>query len=313
MSDEPRTGPHDGAQDDTQPIPIIMDDSERSYSSPLRVEATGLSHRGKVRPNNEDHYLVARTGRSMQALATSLPEGEIPGHFDEFGYVMMVADGMGGAVAGEIASRTAISTMVKLILDVPDWIMRVDEVTAAEITRRATDYYSRVNSTLLERMQADPKLHGMGTTMTVAYSVGTDLFIAHAGDSRAYVFREGKLRQLTRDHTHVQRLVDAGALTREQAASHHLRHVLHNALGGRGEPTVDVDVLRLRLDAGDRILLCTDGLTEVVDDAAIAEILREMKNTEDGCRKLIEQGLANGAPDNITVVAAQYSSGETDK
>jgi len=301
----------DRSQDDTQPIPIQRVDDEppapprRPFASQVRVDASGLSDRGKVRTENEDHFLVARVGRSLDTLLTSLPSGEVPERFDETGYVMMIADGMGGAAAGEMASRMATSTLVNIFLDVPDWIMKLDDDSAGKVMRRAVGYYQKVDTALADMARADPQLRGMGTTMTVGYSIGRDLFVFHVGDSRAYLFRDGKLRQLTRDHTHVQKLVDAGMITREEAATHRLRHVLTNAIGGK-EKAIDVDVLRLELADGDRLLLCTDGLTEVVDDDEIADVLGRGKAPEIVCRSLVDLALERGGPDNVTVVTARF-------
>jgi protein phosphatase len=294
--------------DDTEPVPIQRADTrlERPYVPPVRVDSAGLSHTGKVREANEDHYLVARVGRSLDTLVTSLPEGEVPERFDETGFAMMVADGMGGAAAGEVASRVAISTLVNIFLDVPDWIMRLNRANADKLMARAEEYFRKLDTTLAELVQADPALRGMGTTMTVGYSIGKNMFVSHVGDSRAYLFRDGKLEQLTRDHTHVQELVDAGSITREEAATHRLRHVLTNAIGGR-DRSIDVDMLRVRLQDGDRMLLCTDGLTEVVPDTDIADVLGRSKAPEVVCRSLVDLALERGGPDNVTVVTARFA------
>jgi protein phosphatase len=294
---------------DTADMPIVSDPPgapPRPFSSRTHVDASGLSHTGKVRPNNEDHFIVARVGRSMHTLMSNLPEGEIPARFDEAGQVMMVADGMGGAAGGEVASSMAISTLVNIVLDVPDWIMKLDDERARELMDRAVGYYQQVDAALAERAQAQPELAGMGTTMTVAYSVGTDLFIAHVGDSRVYVFRDANLQQLTRDHTHAQVMVDAGVIKREEVATHRLRNVLTNALGA-GDREVDVDFHRLGLASGDRLLLCTDGLTEMVPDDEIATILAQGKQPDETCRDLVDRALERGGKDNVTVVVADYS------
>jgi len=302
----------DNEQETTQSFPAMSPQTDkpepppRPYASPLRIDASGLSHTGKVRSSNQDHFLIARVGRSLDTLMTSLPDGEVPERFDETGHVMMVADGMGGAAGGEVASRVAISTLVNIVLDVPDWIMKFDEDNAEEVMRRAVSYYRTVDSTLAELMRADPKLRGMGTTMTVGYSIGDQMSLSHVGDSRAYLSRAGELKQLTRDHTHVQSLVDAGLISREEAATHRLRNVLTNAVGGSAD-SIDVDVQRLRLSAGDRLLFCSDGLTEVVSDSEIGELLGRGKAPEIVCRSLVDLALDRGAPDNVTVVAARCS------
>jgi protein phosphatase len=214
---------------------------------------------------------------------------------------------MGGQAAGEVASRTAIILFFHLLFDTPDWVLKVDDQSAQKILQRVTSRYRSLDSILEERARFDPFLRGMGTTMTATYSIGFDLFLAHAGDSRAYLCREGSLRQLTRDHTHVQALVDAGLLTREQAATHRLRNVLTNVLGG-GTPLTDVDVHRVRLAAGDTVLLCSDGLYDVTKDEEIAAVLASAASSQAGCRSLVDLALERGAPDNVTAVVSRYAT-----
>jgi len=141
--------------------------------------------------------------------------------------------------------------------------------------------------------------------MTVAYSAGTHLFVAHVGDSRAYLYRGGALQQLTRDHNSAQMLADAGIIAREGKFTNRLRHVLTNVLGATRAPA-SVEVHRLRLQDGDRILLCTDGLSEMVDNAAITALLERTVQSEQACRSLVDLALENGGHDNITVVMARY-------
>ena len=276
-------------------------------SAAVAVDSSGLSDRGKVRADNQDHFYLGRLGRFSQTLATSLPAGELPERLEQAGYVAVVADGMGGHAGGEVASRTAIIVFFHLLFDTPDWVLKVDDQSAAKILDRVTDRYRSLDSLLDERARIDPNLRGMGTTMTLTYSIGFDLFLAHAGDSRAYLCRDGALRQLTRDHTRVQELVDAGVLTREEAATHRLRNVLTNVLGG-GVPLTDVDVHRVRLAAGDTVLLCSDGLYDVVKDDEIASILGAAASAEAACRSLVDLALERGAPDNVTAVVSRYAA-----
>jgi protein phosphatase len=192
-----------------------------------------------------------------------------------------------------------------LILDHPEWILKVDEDSVADLENRTVARYRALDMALAERMHADPNLQGMGTTLTVAYSLGLDLFIAHVGDSRAYLFDKGALRQLTRDHTHVQQLVDAGMLTPDEAAHHRLRNVLTNVLGG-ADRSVEVELHRLRLAGGDRLLLCSDGLTGAVKDEEIAGILAGSATASEACRRLVDRALERGGPDNVTAIVARY-------
>ncbi len=301
----------DRSLEDTHPLPSDEPGIRRPEPTPgppttaVRIDVAGLTHSGRVRAENQDHFVVLRTGRFSETLATSLPPGEVPERSEERGLLMMVADGMGGHAAGEVASRTTIVTLITLVLNNPDWILKVDEESATKILNRAVDRYRALDSALAERMQADPALRGMGTTLTAAYSLGFDLFIAHVGDCRTYLLREGTMQQLTRDHTHVQRMVDAGMLSREEAAEHGLRNVLTNVLGG-GKRSIDVELHRLRLAGGDRLLLCSDGLTGTVKDDEIAGILGRAASSEEACRRLVDLTLERGAPDNVTAVVARY-------
>src|SRR5262249_51291761 len=206
----------------------------QSDSASARVEATGLSHPGKVRPNNEDHFLVGRYGRFLEILQSNIPAGEIAPRAEEIGYAMLVADGVGGSAAGEVASKLAISTIVNLFLQTPDWILRLDEhPLTEEVLRRAAERYERVNQTLAERAENEPELPGFATTLTLALSLGRKLFVAHVGDSRAYLLRGGQLHRLTRDHTLAQSMAQLNLIKQEQVATHHMRHVLSKALGGQ--------------------------------------------------------------------------------
>lgn len=278
-----------------------------TVAAEVRVDSAGLSDRGKVRVDNQDHFYLARLGRFSQTLATSLPPGALPERLEDAGHVAVVADGMGGHKGGEVASRTAIVVFFHLLFDTPDWVLKVDDESAQKILDRVRTRYRSLDSLLAERASIDPDLRGMGTTMTLAYSIGFDLFLAHAGDSRAYLCREGSLQQLTRDHTQVQELVDAGVMTREEAATHRLRNVLTNVLGG-GIPLTDVEVHRVRLAAGDVVLLCSDGLYDIVNDEEIASILARAASAEAACRALIDLALARGAPDNVTAVVSRYEA-----
>src|SRR5262245_25635640 len=144
----------------------------------------------------------------------------------------------------------------------------------------------------------------MGTTLTICYTTGLELFVLHAGDSRAYLYRGGVLRRLTRDHTHAQAMIDAGLAEPESYATMSRRHVLTNYVGG-GKVAVDVE--QHRLADGDRLLLCTDGLTDLVSEAEIAALLEAHPRPDDGCRVLVDRALEGGGRDNITVVLASYT------
>ena len=277
----------------------------RSFSSLIRVDVSALTHPGLVRPNNEDQFFVTRLTRSLETMLSSIPQGAIPERTNEINYVMVVADGMGGHAGGEVASQMAISALVKLALDVPDWFFRVDKDHVSEIEQRTRRIVQQVDSELIERAHQDETLRGMGTTLTGARSLGRDLLIAHVGDSRAYLLRAGRLQRLTRDHTYAQLLVETGQLQESEAASSPARHILTNVLGGTDEH-VDVDVDMMQLEDGDRLLLCSDGLTDLVEDDAIAHTLEATATSQDACAQLLQLALDKGGRDNVTIIVAGY-------
>jgi serine/threonine protein phosphatase PrpC len=284
-------------------------ESKLCLESMVKVDFGALSHAGKVRKNNEDHFLVARLGRSVEPLMTNMLAGQLPERLAEYGYGMLVADGMGGAAAGEVASQMAVNLLVKLIIDTAKWGRRIDEQEAKALMERLENYYNAIHSELVRQGEIDPSVTGMGTTLTVAYSFCSDLFVAHVGDSRAYLIREGRLRQLTRDHTVAQKLADDGDIPQEAVTKHRLRHVLTNVLGGHSSPLV-TEIQQFQLTDRDRLLLCSDGLTDMVDDAAIAAILQKIESSQEACEKLLELALNAGGKDNITIVLARYDFSE---
>jgi len=281
-------------------------DRPRLFSALVRVDVEGVSHTGRVRANNEDHFFIGRFGRFVERLGTNLPDDQMPGRFEETGYGLVVADGIGGSAAGEVASKLAINTLMNLVLGTPDWILRLDDDLPQEVKRRTLERYGQINTVMAEQAQADPSLHGFGTTMTLAVSLGKHLLVAHVGDSRAYLLRQQTLHQLTRDHTLAQALADEGLLAQQDVGTHRLRHVLTKSLGaqgGRAEP----DVQEVVLHDGDCLLLCSDGLTDMVKDARIAEVLGRGETSERACQCLVEEALQAGGKDNVTVIAARYA------
>jgi serine/threonine protein phosphatase PrpC len=287
------------------PPPLAQAAAPESISSRVDVDLGARSHAGKVRPNNEDHFLVARFDRSMRTLLTNLPPGAVPETSTETAYGMLVADGVGGAAAGEVASRMAVTALIDLVLRTPDWIMRPDEHLIQQVLARLDRRFHAINQTLTEEGRADPRLYGMGTTLTLACSLGAKLAIAHIGDSRVYLFRNGRLLRLTRDHTLAQALADAGAISPEEVATHRLRHVLTNVLGA-GEAKVKAELHELELLDQDQVLLCTDGLSDMASEADVAAVLEESLTAAAACEALIDLALKGGGKDNVTVALGRY-------
>jgi PPM family protein phosphatase len=177
------------------------------------------------------------------------------------------------------------------------------------VLERMTDRFLQIDSAVRSEADNDYTLQGMGTTLTVAAVLGSNLFIGHVGDSRAYLLRGSNLRQLTTDHTLAQALIDAGVADPDDPASRSMRHVLTAAVGSLGRE-VDPQVQRFRLERGDQLLLCTDGLTETVSDSTIAHVLQQAASVHNACGTLVDLALAGGGNDNITVVAAKFGSSE---
>ena len=296
---------------ETSEYEVLISPSARETSLPkpasthVHADFGAMSHTGRVRARNEDHFLVSRVSRNQEILLTNLPQDSLPEQTGDDGYLFIVADGMGGMAAGEVASRLAISTSLKLFQRSEKWGFKVNQREARELFDRLGRDLQEIDKTLTERSESDRRLLGMGTTLTAAYSMGVDLFIVHLGDSRVYLARNGTLRQLTKDHTVAQAMADAGYIAPEDVRHHFKRNALTNFLGGHGGK-VKADFRWLRLADGDRLLLCSDGLTEMVDDASIARILDEHDAPRDAAQLLLDEALKRGGKDNVTVIVARY-------
>ncbi len=272
----------------------------RDPDPPVHFEFGAASHAGLRRPNNEDHYGIVRRTRSRKILMTNIDTTGLVLRNDDT-YVLVVADGIGGSASGELASELILRIGMELASAEPSWVMKFQAGIWSELREHVADFARRMQEQLRAYAQADPRLAGMGTTWTCAYLMGQHVLIAHAGDSRAYRFHDGALQQLTRDHTYARVLRERGA-TPEETAS--VDHVLTNAFGTRDEDDVHVDVSHLSLQHGDRLLLCSDGLTNMVADPEIAATLATPLAPQAACDRLIEQALAHGGKDNVTVLVA---------
>ena len=259
----------------------------------------GITHPGKVRKDNQDHYLVSTLHKTARVRSTSLPNPELfelpSQRIASFG---MVADGVGGHHGGETASRAAVETIAEYVKETMNAFYAADENDPDAFLTTLRHAAETCHAAVLERADAAGQPTA-ATTLTLYVAVWPALYTLHVGDSRFYVYRGGALRQLTRDQTMAQDLVDAGALPQEVAARSPLAHVLTSAMGG--SETVP-DVARTDLQRGDVLLLCTDGLTKHVPDARIAEQLSRMQSAEQVARALVDDALAGGGTDNVTVL-----------
>ncbi|HZJ42381.1 MAG TPA: protein phosphatase 2C domain-containing protein [Pyrinomonadaceae bacterium] len=303
-----KTGQLNDAKAATQPlnIDLLGQQFPDALSSNVRVDVFGLTHRGLVRPNNEDHFLVVRGGRELEAIMGNLPPDVVSRRFDEVFYGMAVADGLGGEVCGEIASRRALESLLSMVLHTPDWMLRLGKPEINEVMWRMADRFIRVHAALLHEAAQDPYLQGMSTTLTTALTMGDDLIITHVGDSRVYLIRDGQMRQLTRDHTLAQQLIDAGIHNQNDQLVKELRNVLKQALGAKvSECRPEVDYLKLA--DGDQLLLCTDGLTDTVESGVIAQVLNKNNSAKATAEELLGLALEKGGPDNITLIVSRYA------
>jgi protein phosphatase len=285
---------------------MALGDARPPLAGAVQVDIFGLTHRGKVRPTNEDHFLTARASRSLETLQTNLAAGQVPARFQETAYGLVVADGVGGSAAGEVASSLAISVGINLALNSPKWNLKPTPEEIKENMEKWRHRFRQIDCILTDRAEADPALTGMSTTLTVAVSVGTDLVLYYVGDSRGYLLRRGRLLRLTRDHTMAQALADAGYIDPTAVETHRLRHVLTRALGRTGGD-VTVEIQHMHLVDGDRVLVCTDGLTEMVPDETIAAILNDTPSSTDACQALLQRALDAGGRDNVTIALAGYT------
>ena len=268
------------------------------------MKSFGLTHPGRVRTSNEDQFLIAELSKTMRVKQTSLPEARAP-RGEERGHVFLVADGMGGHQAGERASELVVLAIEQFTLNTFKWFFDTDTPDAQRVLSQFQVALHQANAQIVEEAAENPALHGMGTTVTLAYQLDEQLCVVHVGDSRAYIYRDDTLYQLTEDHTVVADMVRAGTVTPEDAVAHRLRHVITNCVGGADEGLF-VEARAVELHGGDRLLLCSDGLTEMVADNAIAEVLRNQPDPEAACQRLLADAIEAGGRDNITIVVVRF-------
>ena len=268
----------------------------------LSVQSHGITDRGRVRSHNEDQFLIAALTRVMTVSQTSLSQpSALLG--DHRGHLFVVADGIGGHKGGEQASALAVATIEQFMLNTLKWFFSLQGANILAEFKRAL---RRADARIFDAAAEHPELQGMGTTLTMAYAVDGALYVVHAGDSRCYLFRQGRLHQLTHDHTVTSEMVREGALTLSEAATSPFRNVLTNAVGGR-DVGVHAEVQKLELADGDVALLCSDGLSDMLVDGDIAAILAAAPSPADACARFVADANAAGGRDNITAIVARFA------
>jgi protein phosphatase len=283
----------------------FVGEPEQKYFAPpaplVRVEVGAASHVGKVRSANEDRFAVVRRTRRHDVLLSNVPL-ESTASAEEHAYLMMVADGIGGSDFGELASSVALATVLDLSTRLSATVMRMAGETREEIKERTAAYADEIRAALRKYADELPETAGMGTTLTAAYSMGDDVVCSHIGDSRAYWVHNGRLIQVTHDHTLAQEMIDHG-VPREDTVR--FANVLTHWLGAKEDDT-SPDVYQLKLFDGDALLLCTDGLSNMVPPEEILQVLAAHARPQAACEALVEAALAAGGKDNVTVVLARY-------
>jgi protein phosphatase len=268
-----------------------------------RVTAAGRTDRGLRRERNEDQFVIAELTRAMHIQASSLPQAEVLfGSGRVRGHLFIVADGMGGHEGGEEASALAVTTIEDFLLRALHWFFRLQGDAVLEEFQSAL---RTADERIFDETRRRPDLQGMGTTFTLAYVVGRVLYVAHVGDSRLYLSRGGELHQLTNDHTVAGELVRQHVIDDEAARQHPMRNIVTNSLGG-AERGVHPEVQKLPLGDGDTLLLCTDGLTEMVPPTELAQTVARSTSPEETCERLVARANELGGRDNITVIVAHF-------
>src|SRR5688572_13533428 len=266
----------------------------------ILVHVFGRTDVGRTREHNEDAFVVADLTRNDASLQPSVRDHRV----GEKGTLFMVADGMGGAAAGEIASQMATEIVLKEMRK--NWLQSDDQSaeTFAVCLKRATQ---AANAAIHGYASSHTEFRGMGTTATIAGLLADTLYLCQVGDSRGYLVRDGVAKQITKDQSLMQKLIEAGELTEEEAAQSERRNIILQALGP--EANIRVDLTYQRLRRNDILMLCSDGLSGQVTREQIGEVITTEPDLVAACKKLIDLANQAGGPDNITVICARFEGG----
>ncbi len=275
-------------------------------AAPFEIRSSGITDRGKVRSGNEDHFLIGELARTLWVHQTSLPQPSTQ-YGRNRGHIFLVADGMGGHQAGAVASALSVRTIETFVLHVLHRFSNLQAGDEQGVIKDLQQALQFADARLFQEAAGHPEFAGMGTTLTMALTSGARLFVIHAGDSRCYRLRAGTLQQLTIDHTMAEEMARQGIIEREAVRHHQWRHVVTNALGGI-TAGVRADVSTVDLQAQDTVLLCTDGLTDMLSDDRIAAVLMADTEPAVACERLVAEANAQGGKDNITAIIARVEA-----
>lgn len=274
-------------------------------AAPGSIDCCGMTDRGRVRDVNEDQFLVGELKKSLCVYHTSLGLDDSDYLGGTQGQLLLVADGLGGHASGERASTLAVDSLARFAVNAMHWCTRLDDGDDHQVFAEWRKALKECDMAVHAEAERLPERRGMGTTLTMAYVAWPSAFVLHAGDSRCYLLRQGRLSRITSDHTLAQKMVDAGMIPAERAGNSRFSHVLWNAIGG-SDDGVSVEAHKLALELGDVLLLCTDGLTKELDEAEITQILNDSHTAAESCEKLVASADEAGGQDNTTVVIARF-------
>ena len=282
--------------------PVTVEIPVGAKPSDREIDVFGLTHPGLVRKDNQDHFLLCTLHKTMHVWGTSLPaEAELPLRSERLAFVAMVADGVGGSAGGARASQQAIRTIADYVTQTA-LVYYAQDAGDEDAFLAALQESAEVAHRAVQALAEPGPRRGAATTLTLGIYVWPRAYILQVGDSRAYVYRGGKLHRVTRDQTFAEDMVDRGALSATQASQSPLRNVLSSALGGAASTPV---VTRVTSSRDAVWLLCTDGLTKHVSDERIAEHLRDIRSSEQTCRALLQEALDGGGSDNVTALVGR--------
>ncbi len=282
-------------------------ENERPSSAPRKprddeIEVCGVTHTGKVRADNQDHFLLGSLRKRLDILSSSLPPTrELPLEDERVAFLAMVADGVGGGRKGEEASRAALEEVTQYITESARCYYQSDS-DGADFVEALKEAAALTHRHIIERGQADPEHSGMATTLTLYIGVWPWTYLLQVGDSRYYIFNRSGLKQISRDQTMAQEMADQGVMPPEVAKASRLAHVLSSSIGGPESAPV---VTRLPASRENVHLLCSDGLTKHVSDEQIAKRLGEMTSAQQVCDVLLQDALDGGGTDNITIIVGR--------
>ncbi|MGD8277230.1 MAG: serine/threonine-protein phosphatase [Gemmatimonadota bacterium] len=267
------------------------------------IDVHGLTHTGKVRPTNQDHFLICSLRKKMDVFQTSLPGiDELPAETERLAFLAMVADGVGSSARGEEASRHAVEAVTQYLTHSMHCYYTADSADDNAFADALQEAALQCHADLMSRTGEDPSGRSMATTLTLYLGVWPRVYLLQVGDSRYYLLRDGRLTQVTRDQTIAQDLLDSGVLGRNPALSARWSNVLSSAIGG---PEARPVVTAIANDWSNVHMMCSDGLTKHVSDARIRERLLDMTSARQACEGLLQDALDGGGTDNITIIVGR--------